>query len=106
MHCIEGGFHLGAAIDEIDASVAELARRGRRLRHPRPPQGAPPTRAPFFDGRAAASRRLGVPPRSGRCTASKVLIDISHMNQRALCETFALLERLDRESGRRRTSTR
>jgi microsomal dipeptidase-like Zn-dependent dipeptidase len=28
VHCIEGGFHLGASADEIDRNVAELARRG------------------------------------------------------------------------------
>ncbi|HUB99309.1 MAG TPA: membrane dipeptidase [Solirubrobacterales bacterium] len=98
MHCIEGGFHLGGAIDEIDANVAALARRGVvyvTLAH------HSTYKALFRQPRRGLSK-LGVAAIEAMYR-HKVLIDVSHMNQRALCETFALLERLDRESGRAAT---
>jgi membrane dipeptidase len=98
MHCIEGGFHLGRAIDEIDANVAELARRGVvyvTLAH------HSTYKALFRQPRRGLSR-LGVAAIEAMYR-HKVLIDVSHMNQRALYETFALLEQLDRESGRAAT---
>lgn len=98
MHCIEGGFHLGGAIDEIDANVAELARRGVvyvTLAH------HSTYKALFRQPRRGLSQ-LGIAAIEAMYR-HKVLIDVSHMNQRALCETFALLEQLDRESGREAT---
>jgi microsomal dipeptidase-like Zn-dependent dipeptidase len=98
MHCIEGGFHLGGAIDEIDANVAELARRGVvyiTLAH------HSTYKALFRQPRRGLSK-LGIAAIEAMYR-HKVLIDVSHMNQRALCETFALLEQLDRESGRAAT---
>lgn len=98
MHCIEGGFHLGRAIDEIDANVAELSRRGVvyvTLAH------HSTYKALFRQPRRGLSR-LGVAAIESMYR-HKVLIDVSHMNQRALYETFALLEQLDRESGREAT---
>ena len=111
MHCVEGGFHLGSDDEEIERTVAELARRGvvyvtlahlfwrrvatnanafpfltdERYRHwfPEPEVGL------THRGKAAARAMAG----------NRVLIDVSHMSQRALDDTFAVLEECDRERG-------
>ncbi|HSS32601.1 MAG TPA: membrane dipeptidase [Solirubrobacterales bacterium] len=115
MHCVEGGFHLGAAIDEIDANVAELSRRGVvyvTLAHlfyrgvagnaPALPFMKDGTYRAFFHQPRRGLSKLGVAAVEAMYR-HRVLIDVSHMNQRALYETFALLEELDRKSGREPT---
>ena len=115
MHCVEGGFHLGAAIDEIDANVAELSHRGVvyvTLAHlfyrgvagnaPALPFMKDSTYKTFFHQPRRGLSTLGVAAVEAM-HRHRVLIDVSHMNQRALYETFALLEKLDRESGREPT---
>lgn len=112
VHCVEGGFHLGGAIDEIDANVAALAQRGvvyitlAHLFWRGVATNAPAL--PFL--RDSAYKALFHQPRRGLSPLGvavveamhrhRVLIDVSHMNQRALYETFALVEELDRKADR------
>src|SRR6266511_1845906 len=107
VHCIEGGFHLGPDPDRMDEAVRELARRGvayitiahlfyrrvatnanaipflpdpiYRLLFPQPHLGLTPL------GEAVV-RAMG---------AERVLIDLTHMSDRAVDDTFALLDELD-----------
>lgn len=109
VHCVEGGFHLGGTVAEIDDSVTLLARRGiayvtvshlfwRRL--------ATCTNAlPFL--RDAAFARLWPQPRVGlselgvaairAMVREGVIVDVSHMSAHALADTFALLDEIDPE---------
>jgi microsomal dipeptidase-like Zn-dependent dipeptidase len=115
MHCVEGGFHLGGAIDEIDANVAALAQRGVvyiTLAHlfwrgvatnaPALPFLADSTYKAFFHQPRRGLSPLGVAAVEAM-HRHRVLIDVSHMNQRALYETFALLDELDRKAGQKPT---
>lgn len=107
VHCLEGGFHLGGSAEEVEIAVGELARRGvayitlahlvwrgvatsanaipflpdplYRLLYPQPSVGLSEL------GRAAVAAMV----RRG------VLVDLSHMSDRALDETFSLLDELD-----------
>jgi microsomal dipeptidase-like Zn-dependent dipeptidase len=110
--CVEGGFHLGPDVSEMDERVGWLAGHGVAyitLAHL------------FFRGVAANTPALpllpdalydrvfhqrgdvGLTPLGEAAVRAmhrhKVLVDISHMRQDAIDETFALLERLDRDSG-------
>jgi membrane dipeptidase len=101
VHCIEGGFALGATPAEIDANVAELARRGvvyvtlahlfwrgvatnapalpfmpdwlYRMVFPQPKVG-------LTELGTAAARAL---------VRERVLVDITHMTERAIADTFS-----------------
>lgn len=113
VHCIEGGFHLGATPEDVTHHVHELADRGVlyiTLAHL------------FWRGIAANTPALPFlpdavynalfPQRPGLALSAlgeaavramyerRVLVDISHMRDDAIDETFALIERLDRETGR------
>lgn len=112
VHCVEGGFHLGATPADVEANVTALAARGV----------AYVTLAHLFWRRVAANapaipflrdwlyNRL-FPQRAGAGLTDlgeaavramyreRMLIDVSHMRGDSLDETFELLERLDRESG-------
>lgn len=107
VHCVEGGFHLGATPEQVDESVTRLARRGvayvilahlfwrdvatnapalpfltdrlYRLIFPQPAVGLSPL------GRAAVAAMV----------RERILIDVSHMSERALADTFVLLDELD-----------
>jgi microsomal dipeptidase-like Zn-dependent dipeptidase len=107
VHCVEGGFHLGASADAVDRAVAELARRGvvyitlphlfwrgvatntpalpflpdwlYRALFPQPAQGLSEL------GHAA----VGAMAREG------VLVDVSHMTGAAVDDTFAVLDEVD-----------
>jgi microsomal dipeptidase-like Zn-dependent dipeptidase len=109
VHALEGGFSLGESVQEVDANVAELARRGVlyvTLAHLLPRQVATSCNAfPFLnDGKY---RRLfrqkegdGLTDRGIAALRAMVregvLLDIAHMRQDALDETFRLLdEQLD-----------
>ena len=109
IHSVEGGFHLGGTISKIDERVAELAKRGVAyitLAHLFWRQVATNAPAiPFIPDSLYARlfpqpETPASPPwavrRCVRCTAG-VLIDISHMRQDAIDETFALLRDLDKE---------
>jgi microsomal dipeptidase-like Zn-dependent dipeptidase len=107
VHSVEGGFHLGSTTAEVERSVADLARRGV----------AYVTLAHLFFRRVATNApaipfipdwiyRLVFPqPRQGLTELGKtavealvdqrILIDVAHMGERALADTFALLDRID-----------
>ena len=108
LHCIEGGFHLGATPEEVDAHVTELARRGVAyvtLAHLFWRQVATNAPAlPFLSDRWYD--RLFPQPAGAGLTAlgeaavramvrEKVLVDVSHMREDALAETLDLLDDLD-----------
>lgn len=111
-HCIEGGFHLGGTASEIDARVGELSEAGVAyitLAHLFWRQVATNSPAlPFLtDGQY---RYLFPQPRDvglnelGRVAVEamhrhRVLVDISHMSEAAIHDTFALLEELDDRHG-------
>ena len=113
VHCIEGGFHLGATPEEVSANVHELADRGvlyitlahlfwRRVA----------TNAPALPFLPDALYNVVFPQEKGAALSElgeaavramherKVLVDISHMREDAIQETFALIEALDKETGR------
>ncbi len=107
VHCVEGGFHLGATPDSVDHAVTALARRGvAYITLPHLLWRGVATNAPALPflpdwlyrlvfhqpkvglselGRAAVAAMV----REG------VLIDLSHMSALALSDTFELLDRLD-----------
>jgi microsomal dipeptidase-like Zn-dependent dipeptidase len=113
VHCVEGGFHLGATPEQVTAHVHELADRGvlyitlahlfwRRVA----------TNAPALPFLPDALYNVVFPQEKGAALSElgeaavramherKVLVDISHMREDAIEETFALIEALDVQSGR------
>jgi microsomal dipeptidase-like Zn-dependent dipeptidase len=107
VHCVEGGFHLGSTPEKVDDAVRELARRGVAYITP----------AHLFYRRVATNANaipflpdlvydflfpqpdLGL-TELGRAAvramvAERMLVDLSHMSERALDETFALLDEID-----------
>jgi membrane dipeptidase len=110
MHCVEGGFHLGGDVDEIAEHVAELKSRGvvyitvAHLFWRQVATNAPAL--PFLSDRLY--RRIFRQPREGltglgraairAMYEQRMLIDVSHMSERALDETFRLLDELDAET--------
>jgi membrane dipeptidase len=111
MHCIEGGFHLGGDPDEIARRVAELKARGVvyiTLAHLFWRQVATNAPAiPFLGDRLY--RRVFHQPDEGlgqlgeaavrAMYEQRMLIDVSHMSERSLDDTFRLLGVLDKENG-------
>ena len=107
VHCVEGGYSLGATPEEVDEAVTQLARRGvayiilahliwrgvatnsnavpflpdpiYRLLFPQPKLGLSPL------GEAAVRAMV----------REHVLIDLSHMSDRSVKDTLALLDELD-----------
>jgi microsomal dipeptidase-like Zn-dependent dipeptidase len=111
-HCIEGGFHLGGTASQIDARVSELASAGVAyitLAHLFWRQVA--TNAPALPFLTDGQYRYLFPqPREvglnelGRVAVAamhrhRVLVDISHMSEAAIQDTFTLLEELDDRHG-------
>ncbi len=112
VHCVEGGLHLGPEEDQVDARVGELAAQGvvyitlAHLFFRGVATNAPAI--PIFSDRAYND--LFPQPREGLTSLGraavramykhKVLIDVSHMRQDAIDETFALVEELDATLGR------
>jgi microsomal dipeptidase-like Zn-dependent dipeptidase len=110
VHCVEGGFHLGADERQISDNVAELARRGvayvtlahlfwRGVATNEPALPFLPDwayRLLFHQPRREGLSSLG----EAAVTAmvrDRVLIDVAHMSRQSLADTLTLLERLDRE---------
>jgi microsomal dipeptidase-like Zn-dependent dipeptidase len=112
VHCVEGGFHLGPDADAIEEKVRWLAEQGVvyiTLAHlfyrqvasnapaiPMLPDGVYERVFPQAPG-------IGL-TQLGRAAVKamhkhKVLIDVSHMRQDALDDTFTLVEQLDEEAG-------
>jgi microsomal dipeptidase-like Zn-dependent dipeptidase len=109
IHCVEGGFQLGASVEKIEEHVAELAERGVAyvtLAHL------------FFRGIATVApalpflserqyHRLFHQPRQGLTSLGEaavtamfrngVLVDITHMSEQAIKETLVLLGKLEAE---------
>lgn len=114
VHCVEGALQLGpgSTANEIDQHVEWLADRGIlyiTLAHLFYRQVA--TNAPAIPALSDRFYRFVFPqPDTGLTLLGKavveamyrhkVLIDISHMSQMAIDETFTLVEKLDRDSGR------
>jgi len=113
VHCIEGGFHLGATPEDVTANVHELADRGvlyitlahlfwRRVAANTPALPFLPDaiyNLVFPQNKDAALSELGEAAVKAMYER-KVLVDISHMRDDAIDETFALIEALDKETGR------
>jgi microsomal dipeptidase-like Zn-dependent dipeptidase len=111
VHCVEGGFHLGPEEDKIDERVGWLAEQGvvyitvAHLFFRGVATNAPAI--PVFSD-AWYERIFHQDPNVGLTSlgealvramySHKVLIDVSHMGQKALDATFALVEQLDREA--------
>jgi microsomal dipeptidase-like Zn-dependent dipeptidase len=110
VHCVEGGFHLGPSVEEVERNVAELARRGVAyvtLAHLFFRQVATNTPAIPFLPDAVYRRLFPQPEREGltelgraavrAMVRERVLVDVSHMRADALAATFALLDEEDPE---------
>jgi microsomal dipeptidase-like Zn-dependent dipeptidase len=107
VHCVEGGFHLGATTDEVGANIAELARRGvayvtvAHLLYREVATNAPAL--PFLSDRAyhflfrQPDRGLSaLGDAAVRAMAQHgVLIDITHMSERSIADVFAILDEID-----------
>jgi membrane dipeptidase len=110
IHCVEGGFHLGPTPEAVERSVVEIARRGvayvilAHLMWRGVATNAPAL--PFLSDRMY--RFLFPQPDVGLSDLGRaavravvregVLIDLSHMSEHALADTFELLDELDPES--------
>jgi microsomal dipeptidase-like Zn-dependent dipeptidase len=107
-HCVEGGFHLGASIDQIDGRVKELADLGViyiTLAHLFPRQVAANAPAIPMLPDKLYNRIFPQAPGAGLTDIGRtavqamkkhsVLIDISHMREDAIEQTFDELEKLD-----------
>lgn len=113
VHCIEGGFQLGADIAMLDERVRWLSQQGvlyitvAHLFYRQIATEAPAIPA-FTD-----QEFLGIFPEPGDVGLTefgeklietmyrhKILVDISHMSERAVQETFELVERLDQGNPR------
>jgi microsomal dipeptidase-like Zn-dependent dipeptidase len=107
VHCVEGGFHLGGDAEQVRRAVARLAERGVAyitLAHLIWRGVA--TDAPALPFMSDAAYREWFPqPEEGLSPLGEaavramhdqgVLIDLSHMSERSLEDTFALLDELD-----------
>src|SRR3954452_1537661 len=112
VHCIEGGFHLGASRFDVDAHVRELAGRGvayitlahlfwRRVAKNTPALPFLPDMLYdlLFPQRAGAALTEVGAAAVEAMYRSGVLVDVSHMRDDAIDATFGLIERLERETG-------
>ena len=109
VHCVEGGFHLGDTPAAVDAAVTRLAARGvayvtlAHLIYREVATDAPAL--PFFSDKQY--RRWLPQPASGltdlgvaavtAMVRERVLIDVSHMSELSLGDTFDLLDEIDPE---------
>jgi microsomal dipeptidase-like Zn-dependent dipeptidase len=110
VHCVEGGFHLGPDSDAMDANVALLAERGVfyiTLAHLffRGVAANAPALPPLSDGEYHAifhqDAGIGLTDLGEAALRAMVdhhvVVDVSHMRQDALDETFQLLDEHDPE---------
>jgi membrane dipeptidase len=109
VHCVEGGFHLGAEAAAVERAVAQLARHGvAYITLPHLLWRGVATNAPAFPFMPDWLYRLLFPQPAeglselGRAAVrsmarERVLVDVSHMSERALDDTFALLDEVDPE---------
>jgi microsomal dipeptidase-like Zn-dependent dipeptidase len=112
VHCVEGGFHMGPDADAIDEKVRRLAEQGVlyiTLAHLFYRQVASNAPAIPMVSDAVYERVFPQAPGIGLTELGKaavkamhkhkVLIDVSHMRQDAIDDTFMLVEQLDEEAG-------
>jgi microsomal dipeptidase-like Zn-dependent dipeptidase len=110
VHCIEGGTHLGSDAAAIDGRIKQLAQRGVGYitlahlfwRHVATNAPALPNLSDRqYDSLFCQPDEIGLSARGEAAVRAMyrygVLIDISHMRQRAIDETFALLAELDEQ---------
>lgn len=111
VHCVEGGFHLGSDENTIDANVRWLAEHGvlyvtlAHLFFKGVATNAPAI--PMLTGHEYADifhqPNIGLTALGEAAVRSmykhKVLIDISHMSEKSVADTFELIEELDRGPG-------
>ena len=110
VHCVEGGFHLGGDEAEIDSNVRWLADRGVAyitLAHlffkgvatnaPALPMLSDNEYAAIFHQPPVGLTDLGKAAVRAMYKY-KVLVDISHMSEKAIEDTFALIEDLDEQA--------
>jgi microsomal dipeptidase-like Zn-dependent dipeptidase len=113
VHCIEGGFHLGSTPEEVTRHVHELAERGvlyvtlahlfwRQVAANSP--ALPFLPDPIYNLVFPQQEGVALSPLGEAAVKAmyetKILVDISHMRDDAIDETFMLIEALDKESGR------
>jgi microsomal dipeptidase-like Zn-dependent dipeptidase len=108
VHCVEGGYHLGDEIEQVEANVAALAARGvayitlAHLFYRQVANGA--NAFPFVPD--WLYRHISHQPRERGLTArgeaavramvsNRVLVDLSHMDHLAMHDTLDLLDDLD-----------
>ena len=110
IHAIEGGFQLGAAADDVRRNVATLAARGvayvtlahlfwRKVATNAPALPFLPDwlyRLVFRQPKEVGLTDLGKATVEAM-VRERILVDITHMSQRAVDDTFSLLDRLDPE---------
>ena len=111
VHCVEGGFHLGRDESLVVERVAELKRRGvayltlAHLVYRGVATNAPalPMLSDGWYDRIFCQPDDGLTARGQAIVramyAERMLIDVSHMREQALKETFDVLRDLDRDSG-------
>jgi microsomal dipeptidase-like Zn-dependent dipeptidase len=107
-HCVEGGFHLGGTVDEVTSAVGQLADAGiayvtlAHLIYREIATDAPAL--PFltedqYEEWFPQPSDVGLTPLGEAAVRAMVeghvLIDVSHMSERAMKATFALLDELD-----------
>lgn len=110
VHCVEGGFHLGPTPDDVRTAVDRLADLGVAyitLAHLIYREVATNASALPFMTDTQYERWFPQPPETGlaelgiaaveKMIERGVLIDLSHMSERALGDTFDLLDDLDPE---------
>ena len=112
VHCVEGGFHLGPDEQALDANVQWLAQQGviyitlAHLFYRGVATNAPAIpalsdseyRDVFHEDPDVGLTSLGQAAVRAMYT-HKVVVDISHMSERAIADTFDLIESLDQASG-------
>jgi microsomal dipeptidase-like Zn-dependent dipeptidase len=112
VHCVEGGAHLGSDVAAIEDRIERLARRGVGYitlahlfwRHVATNAPALPNLSDGqYDFIFSQPDEVGLSALGEAAVRAMyrygVLIDISHMRQRAIDETFALLAELDDRTG-------
>lgn len=109
VHCVEGAFHLGPTPDDVRRDVAELASRGIAYitiahlfyRLVATNSNAIPFVPDFVYDLLFPQPHIGLTELGRAAVAAMVdegvLIDLSHMSERAYTDTFTLLDRLDPE---------
>ena len=112
VHCVEGGFHLGPEVNAIEDNVRELGERGvvyitlahlffREVATNAP--AIPALSDEEYDSVFPQTEGIGLTALGEAAVRAmhkhKVLVDISHMREDAIAETFALVKQLDEEAG-------